>query len=153
MHRTITTLVLTTLAWCSPAWGAAPMLYQITDHDPLYQKESAAISGVVDEVEVTLDTGALDQNPRILDLELPDGRRLTVVRSRFDIEPGYLTWVGEVTAGNDGSFGYVHLVDHGDQVSGSFTQRLSRHYWKCCGIKSMRYAPRATDVFRFNGIA
>ncbi|MCP3962224.1 MAG: hypothetical protein GY719_30645 [bacterium] len=119
MRRHITTPALAALVFASaPAWGAPDELYRITDREPVFQEETAAIAGVVDEVEVALDTTALDRNPRVLELELTDGRRLTVTRARFSVEKGYLTWIGEAAAVDGGTPGYVHLVDHGDQVSG-----------------------------------
>lgn len=112
------TLTLTTFTWALPLLGSPLELYRISDFEPGYQKESARISGAVDEVEVALDTEALDKNPEILEFELPERPRLRVVRSRFDVENGYLTWVGEARAPDGRPSGYVHLVDHGDRVSG-----------------------------------
>lgn len=118
MRQCIKMLTLSTLCIISaPAWGQQVDLYQIGDRSPGYDKQTAAIAGVVDEVEVSLDQRAIDGNPKTLGLQLPDGRSLVASRARFVVETDYVAWIGEVSEA-DGPSSYIHLVDHGDQVTG-----------------------------------
>lgn len=101
----------------TPMWATPQPLYQISDPYPGFDKSTAAVAGVVDEVAIDLDSETIDRVPESMEILLPDGRRVTAQKLRFDVEPGFLSWSGQI-GDADAGLGYVHLFDHGDRVSG-----------------------------------
>jgi len=106
--------LMTSQVWAAPQ---ELYLYRVTDLDPGFNKNTAAIAGMVGEVEIDLDSTAVDRVPDRLDIALPDGRELTVKKTRFEVERTFLSWSGQLVD-DDGSLGFVHLIDRGDRVTG-----------------------------------
>ncbi|MEM9596077.1 MAG: Ig-like domain-containing protein, partial [Acidobacteriota bacterium] len=92
-----------------------------------FHPATADFHRLAEEVAIDLDPQALDRNPESFSFELPNGKRLLVDRDRFVAEADHLAWIGVLTAEKDGLSGYVHLVDHGDQVSGILNLGLERY--------------------------
>ncbi|MEM9598880.1 MAG: hypothetical protein AAGD06_31725, partial [Acidobacteriota bacterium] len=121
-------VVTALIALCAfPAFGSDAALFTITDREPGFHPATADFHRLAEEVAIDLDPQALDRNPESFSFELPNGKRLLVDRDRFVAEADHLAWIGVLTAEKDGLSGYVHLVDHGDQVSGILNLGLERY--------------------------
>lgn len=123
-------LLLLATPLCSiPTHAAgAEVLYRISGPSTLPKSFEVAIAGAAERLEIDLDLAAFEANPERLILELPGGRRIEVVRERYvEYAPDYISWVGALRPRgqrrNPGSWstadrGYVHLIYHGDSVTG-----------------------------------
>lgn len=114
--RWVIIVILLTLA-AAPTWAAPMELYQISDPYPTFDKSTAAVAGMVEEVEIDLDTTAIDRVPDALNIVLPDGRRFTADKLHFEVGRNSLSWSGQISD-PVGGLGYVHLFDRGERVSG-----------------------------------
>ncbi|MCG8455457.1 MAG: M12 family metallo-peptidase, partial [Holophagales bacterium] len=99
------------------AWAQPAELYRISSDKARAPEPEIPIAGAVEQLELELDTSAIDAIPEELTFPLPDGRRLTAVRTQFDAEPDLLSWAGHIR-GSGSSHGFVHLIDRGDHITG-----------------------------------
>ncbi|MCG8456737.1 MAG: PKD domain-containing protein [Holophagales bacterium] len=108
-----------------PEGDTTPSLYAL---DPEPRREKAepgmpAVAGVQQAFAIDLDPALVASDPERLELELPSGTRVTALRLRSVVyDPEWTSWSGRVhdpaVDSPDGASGYLHLVYHGDRVTG-----------------------------------
>ena len=110
---------LTVFCFSLEAQAQSVSLYDLDFASAPIDLEHFSIIGAVDAMAISLDPQELTKNPETLEFELPDGRFLDAARERFVAhEDGYISWIGASSILGSDVKGYVHLIYHGDSVSG-----------------------------------
>ena len=96
------------------------------------EKSRPQVADAVEQFRIELDPAAVASDPRRFELDLPDGARLEARRTRSVVyNPAWMSWSGDLhrqgLSAAAGGIGYVHLVYHGDQVTGILNFESERY--------------------------
>ncbi len=113
------TVVLGFLLLATGGIAAAESLFTLNERVDDSAAAPLFVVGAVEQYDISLDPNLVAADPQLLELELPDGRRLVAERQRFHVyDQSWKSWSGDLRATGGGAGGYVHLVYLGDRVAG-----------------------------------
>lgn len=130
-------LLVTAVVTCAtlllghPVFASPERLFTIDSGPPSKAFEGIAVAGALERYDVTLDPRIVADDPIALEIALPDGRVLNVARDLFLVDDaGFTSWVGTPRAGDAEpapADAYLHLVHHGDHVTGILNHGADRY--------------------------
>jgi hypothetical protein len=104
------------------AQGVPPHLFTLDDNTarPATAASRVLLPDAAEEFIIQADPAAVDANPAVFTVDLPDTPLLEAVRTRFVVYgPDWKSWIGTLRyAGAKGKgTGYIHLGYHGDRLT------------------------------------
>lgn len=102
--------------------GVPPHLFTLDDNTarPATAMSRALLPDAAEEFIIQADPAAVDANPAVFTIDLPDTPLLEAVRTRFVVYgPDWKSWIGTLRyAGSKGKgTGYIHLGYHGEELT------------------------------------